>query len=79
MKLPSFQTDAEYTAYDKGFSKGITTHRRLMVQLFDALEQYISELYADGPTRKGEERAQRALANFEKRVGERHDGKWRER
>jgi hypothetical protein len=47
------------------------------VQLYDALEWLVMELYADVPSRKGEKRAQRALARFEKAYGGRHDGKWR--
>jgi len=76
MSKPPFPTDEEQRAYDSGYEKGINCHRRLLIQLFDALEWMISELYADGPTRKGENRANRALANFEKRIGRRHDGKW---
>jgi hypothetical protein len=53
-----------------------TEYRRLTVQLYDALENIISEIYADGPTRKGEQRAFRALGCFEKLLGERHEGKW---
>ena len=49
---------------------------RTEVQLYDALENLISELYADGPTRKGEERANRCLGAFLRRYGERRYGKW---
>ena len=50
---------------------------QIETQLYDALEWMIMELYADGPSKKGEDRAQRALARFEKAYGGRHDGKWR--
>jgi len=50
---------------------------QIETQLYDALEWMIMELYADGPSKKGEDRAQRALARFEKVYGGRHDGKWR--
>ena len=49
---------------------------RIETQLFDALEWLMMELYADGPSRKGEARANRALARFNKEYGNRHDGKW---
>ena len=47
-------------------------------QLFDAAENLISELFADGPTLRGEGRVEKCLYAFEKKYGKRHDGKWRE-
>jgi len=39
---------------------------RTEIHLYDALENLISELFADGPTRRGEDRAERCLSAFEK-------------
>ena len=50
--------------------------KRLVIQLYDALDNLICQLYADGPNRQGEERAFRAMGNFEKEFGKRHNGKW---
>lgn len=46
------------------------------IKLYDALNRLTSELYADGPTRAGEEKAFRALARFQRLYGNRSDGSW---
>lgn len=42
-------------------------------QLYDALDRLMDELYADGPTRAAEQKANRALNRFDVKYGNRHD------
>jgi hypothetical protein len=48
---------------------------RLENQLFLALLNLMQELFADGPTRQGEHRANRALAHFTRIYGNRDKGR----
>lgn len=48
---------------------------KLEKRLYDALENLMCQLYADGINGKGEQRANGALANFYKLYGSRHEGK----
>lgn len=50
---------------------------KLETHLFDALDNLISQLYADGITALGERKANNALKEYAAKYGQRHDGKSR--